>query len=180
ASSLTVDIGFEEGDGVSAFRGKHTNTPSQCTTLSPCEQDFQSAMLYYNFWFYRNHFSFLIGGGVLRHPGRDPVLMPPGYAAPGQPFGFSNSPGTTFFGWDTSANISWYPSEQITVRLENSFHHSDDPYYAGHGGVTGPDGYKCGGLTDPDGRIFSCAPTGWKPNLVQNEDKLILALIFRL
>jgi hypothetical protein len=116
----------------------------------------------------------------MRNPGRYLVLIPPGYAAPGQPFGFSNSPGTTFLGWDTSANISWYPSEQITIRLENSFHHSDDPYYAGRYGVTGPDGYKCGGLTDPDGRIFSCAPTAWKPDLVKNEDKLILALIFRL
>ena len=79
-----------------------------------------------------------------------------------------------------SQNISWYVNQNITVRIENSFHHADDPYYAGHGGVTGPDGYKCGGLTNPDGNIFTCAPNGWQPNLVQNEDKLILALLFRL
>ena len=66
------------------------------------------------------------------------------------------------------------------MRLENSFHHSDDPYYTGHGGVTGPDGYKCGGLYNPDNTITSCAPPGWKPDLVKNEDKIILALIFRL
>jgi len=180
ASSLTIDVGFEEGDGVSAFRGKHSFDPTQCTKASPCEQDFQSGMLYFNFWFYKNKLSVLLGGGFMRNPGRYLVLAPTGLASPGQPFGFSTNPGTTFFGWDTSANISWYPSDQITVRLENSFHHSDDAYYAGHGGVTGPDGYKCGGLNDADGRISTCAPTGWKPDLAQNEDKLILALIFRL
>jgi hypothetical protein len=66
------------------------------------------------------------------------------------------------------------------VRVENSFHHAHDPYYAGHGGVTNVDGYECGGLSDPDGRIFTRAPTGSKPDLVKNEDKIILALIFRL
>jgi hypothetical protein len=180
ATSLTVDIGFEEGDGVSAFRGKHTSDPSQCTTSSPCEQDFQSAMLYGIAWFYRNQFSLLVGGGFMRNPGRYLVLAPTGLASPGQPNGFSTNPGTTFFGWDTSQNISWYPSQNITVRLENSFHHSDDPYYAGHGGVTGPDGYKCGGLFSPDGSITTCAPPGWRPDLVKNEDKIILALLFRL
>lgn len=180
ASSWTVDLGFEQGDGVSGFGGKHTSDPTQCTTSSPCEQNFQSSMLYFNFWFYKNRFSALVGGGFMRNPGRYLVLVPTGLASPGQPNGFSTSPGTTFFGWDTSQNLSWYASENITVRLENSFHHSDDPYYAGHGGVTGPDGYKCGGLANPDGQILTCAPTGWKPDLVKNEDKLILALIFRL
>ena len=80
ASSLTVDIGFEQGDGVSAFHGKHTSDPTQCTKKSPCEQDFQSAMLYYNFWFLKNYFSVLVGGGFMRNPGRYLVLAPTGYA----------------------------------------------------------------------------------------------------
>ncbi len=180
ASSLTVDLGFEQGDGVAGFGGKHTSDPTQCTPASPCEQNFQSSMLYFNFWWSKNRFSTLLGGGFMRNPGRYLVLAPTGVASPGQPFGFSTSPGSTFFGWDTSQNISRYPSETVTVRLEYSIHHSDDPYYAGPGGVTGPDGYKCGGLGDPDGRIFTCAPPGWRPDLVKNEDKLILAFIFRI
>src|SRR5262249_20092188 len=158
-SSLTFDLGGEEGAGVASWRGSHT--PGNCTDAHPCEQDFVSAMLYYNFWFYKNRFSGLIGGGFMRNPGRYLVLTPTGLASPGPPYGFSPAAGTTFFGYDTSQNISWYPSEFLTVRIENSFHHSDDPYYAGHGGVTGPDGYKCGGLGDADGRIFTCAPSGW-------------------
>jgi hypothetical protein len=178
ASSLTFDLGFEQGDGVTAFHGAHT--PGNCTNDHPCEQDFVSSMLYYTFWFERNHFSAMVGGGFMRNPGRYLVLTPTGLAAPGAPNGFSAAPGTTFFGWDTSQNISWYPMENLTVRLENSFHHSDDPYYAGPGGVTGPDGYKCGAYANPDGAITTCAPSGWKPDLVHNEDKIILALIFRM
>jgi hypothetical protein len=180
ATSLTVDAGFEAGDGVAGWASKHTNDPTQCTVKDPCEQNFESAMLYLTTWFYKNKFSAMVGGGFMRNPGRYLVLAPTGLASPGAPFGFSTNPGTTFFGWDTSQNISFYPSQNITIRLENSFHHSDDPYYAGRGGVTGPDGFKCGGLYSPDGTITTCAPPGWKPNLVNNEDKIILALIFRM
>ncbi len=180
ASSLTADLGFEQGDGVAAFHGHHSPDPASCTPAQPCEQDFLSAMLYVNVWFYRNKLSTVVGGGFMRNPGRYLVLAPPGLASPGLAGGFSTSPGTTFFGWDTSQNISYYPTENITLRLEHSFHHSSDAYYAGRGGVTGPDGYKCGGLYDPDARVASCAPAGWRPDLVQNESKLVLALLFRL
>jgi hypothetical protein len=178
ASSLTFDLGGEDGAGVTSWRGAHT--PGNCSDSHPCEQDFVSSMLYFNFWFHRNEFSFLVGGGLMRNPGRYLVLTPTGLAGPGSPFGFSTAAGTTFFGWDTSQNISWYPTNWLTFRIENSFHHSDDPYYAGHGGVTAPDGYKCGGLFNPDGTIFTCAPPGWKPDLVNNEDKLMLIALFRL
>jgi hypothetical protein len=174
ASSLTFDLGFEEGGGVTAFRG--FSTPGNCTATHACEQDFVSSMLYFNFWFYKNRFSALLGGGFMRNPGRYLVLVPAGVAAET----FDTRSGTTFFGWDTSQNISFYPTQNITLRIENSYHHADTPYYAGPGGVTGPDGFKCGGLYNPDGVISTCIPTGWTPNLVQDEDKLILALLFRL
>jgi hypothetical protein len=79
-----------------------------------------------------------------------------------------------------SSNVSWYPSENITFRLEVSHHESSVPYYAGHGGVTGPDGYKCGGINNPDGLISTCVPNGWTPDLVKQETKLIFAVLFRL
>src|SRR6185436_20531958 len=125
-------------------------------------------------------FSAVVGGGFMRNPGRYLVLTPTGLAGPGQPNGFSTAAGTTFLGADTSQNVTWHVSPYMTIRVEHSFHHSDDPYYAGHGGVTGPDGYKCGGLYDPDGRITTCAPPGWKPDLVNNESKLMLIGLFRL
>ena len=44
AVSVTFDLGFEEGGGVTAFRGKHD--PGSCTDDDPCEQSFLSAMGY--------------------------------------------------------------------------------------------------------------------------------------
>ena len=174
AVSFTFDLGFEEGDGVTAFRGVHD--PGNCQKERPCEQDFLSAMAYHNLWFWKNRFGFLLGGGFIRNPGRYLVLVPTGVAAAT----FDTRPGTEFFGWDVSSNLSVYPSDNLTVRLEVSHHEASVPYYAGPGGVTGPDGYKCGGLYSPDGTISTCAPSGWTPDLANAETKLILALLFRL
>jgi len=174
AFSLTFDLGFEEGGGVTAFRGKHE--PGSCTDDDPCEQSFLSAMGYHMLWFWKNQLSFLLGGGFIRNPGRYLVLVPTGIAAST----FDTRSGTEFFGWDVSSNLSWYPTENITFRLEVSHHEASVPYYAGAGGVTGPDGYKCGGLYSPDGQISTCAPAGWAPDLVNAETKMIFAILFRL
>lgn len=174
ALSWTIDVGFEEGGGVTAFRGAHT--PGNCTKAAPCEQDFVSSMLYTTLWFAKNKISVMAGGGFMRNPGRYLVLVPTGVASTY----FDTRSGTTFFGWDVSANLSAYPTENLTLRLEVSHHEADTPYYAGRGGVTGPDGYKCGGLYHPDGAISTCAPQGWTPDLTKTETKLILALLFRL
>lgn len=112
----------------------------------------------------------------MRNPGRYLVLVPTGVAAST----FDTRSGTEFIGWDLSSNLSWFPSENLTFRLEVSHHNASVPYYAGPGGVTGPDGYKCGGLYDPDGSIHTCAPTNWTPDLVNAETKLIFAALFRL
>jgi hypothetical protein len=174
AFSLTFDVGFEQGDGVQAFSG--SGTKGHCTKATPCEQDFVSGMAYNNLWFYRNQFSWLLGGGFMHNPGRYLVLVPAGVAAAT----FDTANGTRFDGWDLSTNLSYYPTDYITFRLESSFHHASVPYYTGHGGVTGPDGYKCGGLNNPDGQIATCIPTGWTPDLVNNEEKFILAVLFRI
>lgn len=174
AFSLTFDLGFEEGGGVTAFRGKHD--PGGCRSDDPCEQSFLSAMAYHMLWFWKNRLSFLLGGGFLRNPGRYLVLVPTGLAAAS----FDTRSGTEFFGWDVSTNVSWYPSQNLSLRLELSHHAASVPYYAGAGGVTSPDGYKCGGLSDPDGVIRSCAPAGFRPDLVNAETKALFALLFRL
>ena len=174
ALSVTFDLGFEQGDGVAAFHG--SGTEGNCTDETPCEQDFVSGMAYSMLWFWRNQIGFLFGGGFIHNPGRYLVLVPTGVAAAT----FDSSPGTQFDGWDISSNVSWFPTENITFRLEASHHEASVPYYAGGGGVTGPGGYKCGGLYQPDGQISTCAPAGWAPDLVRAETKIIFALLFRL
>ena len=174
AFSVTFDLGFEEGGGVTAFRGSHD--AGNCTETAPCEQDFISTMAYHMMWFWQNRIGWMVGGGFIRNPGRYLVLVPTGVAASA----FDTRSGTEFIGWDLSTNFSWFPSENLTFRLEVSHHNASVPYYSGPGGVTGPDGYKCGGLYDPDGTIRTCAPSNWTPDLVNAETKLIFAALFRL
>jgi hypothetical protein len=174
AFSVTFDLGIEQGDGVTGFGG--TGTEGHCTSATPCTQNFISAMAYSNVWFWQNRMSWLVGGGFMHNPGRYLVLEPVGLAAET----FDTNPGTRFDGWDVSTNVSWYPTENLTLRLEFSFRHASVPYYAGHGGVTAPDGYQCGGPTSSTGTISNCAPPGFTPDLVNHEAKIILALLFRL
>lgn len=169
AFSLNGDLGFETGGGVKAF-GDDPNTPAQ---------HFLSAMFYNRTWFAKNKFAWTIGGGVMTNPGRYLVLYPTGQASPlpnpNNPtltegaFPFSANPGDKFSGWDASTNLDYLPNQSITFRLEFVTRHASVPYFAGRGGVTSPDGYT----TTP-------LPPNWRPDLVKSENRLILAMLFRL
>jgi hypothetical protein len=169
AFSLTGDIGFENGGGVKAFNGNAT-TPSQ---------HFLSVMAYNRIWFNKKKFAWTIGGGLMTNPGRYLVLYPTGDASPlpnpqdptktAGTHPFSANPGDQFSGWDCSTNFDWMPNQSLTVRLEYVHRQSSVPYFAGRGGVTSPTGYT----TTP-------IPSGWAPDLVTSEDRMIIAILFRL
>jgi len=155
AFSVTGDIGFENGDGVTAFGG--AGGPAQ---------NFISGMAYNRVWFGKDrHFGWTFGGGFMHNPGRYLVLVPTGVA--GQQF--DASPGTQFDAWDLSTTLDWMPDDHTTFRLEYVHRAASIPYFAGPGGVTSPDGY-----------INTPIPAGWSPDLVKSESRIILALIVRL
>jgi len=171
AFSLTADIGAEWGDGiVSGFSDGDNGEKAQF---------FASAMFYNRVWFAKNKFAWTLGGGVMRNPGRYLVLYPTGQASPlpnpldptktEGAYPFSASPGDDFFGWDASTNFDWLPNQSLCVRVEYVHREANVPYFAGRGGVTSPNGYS----TTP-------LPADWRPDLVKSEDRIILALLFRL
>ncbi len=178
AFSLTGDIGGEQGDGVTPFGGHHSNDPTTCTSANPCQQQFLSWMLYNRFWFFNGHLAWNVGGGMMHNPGRYLVLAPTGNASPsgiGQPLNiapasdpFPLNPGTTFDAYDYETGIQYMPTEQITYDLEFNRRVSADPYFAGHGGVTSPDGYST-----------TATPTGWRPDLVKSDTRIIAAMLVR-
>jgi len=172
ALTLTGDIGFEKGGGVNGFH-------SADSLHGGPAQNFMSAMIYNRIWFLKNKLAWTVGGGWMTNPGRYLVLLPPGDASPlpnpanpTQTAGthpFDTSPGTQFNGWDASTNFDWMPNQSITFRLEFAHRQSDVPYFAGHGGVTSPTGYT-----------YTPLPSGWKPDLVKSEDRIIFAVLFRI
>jgi hypothetical protein len=75
------------------------------------------------------------------------------------------------------------PNEWVTFGLELVHRHASVPYFAGPGGVTSPNGY--GTYTSPNGNVMSLAPSGFdpstfKPDLVQDETRIILSMLFRM
>ena len=154
AFSLTQDFGFEDGGGVTAFGGD--GGPAQ---------HFISGMAYHRTWFWKNKLGWTFGGGYIQNPGRYLVLLPTGEAQKK----FDTSAGTKFSGWDASTTFDFMPDDYQTWRLELVHRRASVPYFAGHGGVTSPDGYS----TTP-------VPDGWEPDQKKSETRIIAALLFRL
>jgi hypothetical protein len=169
AFSFTGDFGFENGGGVKAFNGDSA-TPSQ---------NFISGMIYNRIWFNKNKLAWTVGGGAMTNPGRYLVLYPTGDASPlpnpnnptttAGTHPFSANAGDQFKGWDYSTNLDFMPNQSITFRIEFVHRQSSVPYFAGRGGVTSPTGYT----TTP-------VPANWLPDLVKAENKIIVAMLFRL
>ena len=122
-------------------------------------------MFYHRLWFTDEKFGWTFGGGFMHNPGRYLVLIPTGVAANT----FTENPGDKFDAWDCSTTIQYMPSESITWLLELVHREANVPYFAGHGGVTSPNGYN-----PPLGD-----PTGFVPDQVKTETRIIFALMVR-
>jgi hypothetical protein len=169
ALSLTADLGFQEGGGIGGFGAGLANG---------AQSNFLSWMLYNNVWFGKDHFSWCTGGGMMHNPGRYLVLAPTGDADPntnpatGNTIGthpYSLNPGDRFDAWDISTSLSWMPNDFITFTLQVIHRQAAEEYFAGHGGVTSPNGYN-----------GTPIPAGWAPDLVKQETRVIAAIMVRL
>jgi hypothetical protein len=88
------------------------------------------------------------------------------YATSTNPYDYN--PGAKFDGYDYDFCLQYMPIEQVTYSVEWNHRGANVPYFAGHGGVTSPDGY-----------ITTAIPTGWRPDLVKNDDRIIFAALVR-
>jgi hypothetical protein len=178
ASSFTFDLGGQIGDGVTAFGG--SGTEGRCTTKNPCTSQFLSWMAYNRTWFGET-FAFTFGGGMMHNPSRYLVLAPTGnasgvpqndsvqglqYVPPTSPYDYN--PGAKFDAWDYMFGVQYMPIEQVTYGLEWNHREANVPYFAGHGGVTSPDGF-----------INTTSPTGWRPDLVKGDSRVIASCLVR-
>jgi hypothetical protein len=169
AFSVTADLGFQEGGGFGGFGQGLADGP---------QSNFLCWMAYNNLWFGKNHFSWTVGGGMIHNPGRYLVLAPGGAADPninpatGQTIGshpYPMNPGNAFDGWDATTGLNWMPNDFITFMLQVDYRQAQEPYFAGPGGVTSPDGYN-----------GTPAPSSWAPDLRKYEVRFIAAMLVRL
>lgn len=153
AFSLTADLGFEKGGGVSAF--SENNLP---------EQNFLSWMLYNRFWFGKQQkWAFTTGGGYIDNPGRYLALLPSGNGV------LTQNPGDQFKGWDISTGVQYMPNEYTTFGVEYVSRHANVPYFSGPGGLTSSNGWNA-----PIGN-----PTNYSADLVKDENRIIFSTLFR-
>jgi len=190
AFSFTTDFGGENGAGVSPF-GHKSGTYAQ---------NFISAMAYNRLWF-GQHFAWTIGGGFMHNPGQYLILAPTGYAD--TLFQQQTGTGSKFDAWDGSTTFEWDVNQNLTLKLELVHRHIIDihaaagaanlpgtnspdlkGYFAGHGGVSGPSGYQLGAGYTYASNGGAIAPSlasqgGWMPDLSNNDNRAILALLVR-
>jgi len=162
AFSLTGDMGCEHGGGVSCA-GNSAKGP---------KQDFLGFMFYNRLWFDKDRYGVTLGGGKINNPGRYLVLLPPingATAASGTPY-FTENPGDPYKAWDLSETFDYMPSQYITFRWEFDHRAANVPYFSGSGGITPPNGN-----TGAPGSVVS----GWKPDLVKDENRLDLAILVK-
>jgi hypothetical protein len=118
---------------------------------------------------------------MMHNPSRYLVLDPTGQASPiPQPLSIQGiqyvpptNPYWTAFGskfdaFDYEAGFQYMPNEQVTYGLEGNHRQASVPYFAGHGGVTSPDGY-----------ITTAVPNGWRADLSKNDTRLIFDVLVR-
>lgn len=153
AFSVTGDIGFENGEGVSAFGGH--GMPAQY---------FLSGMVYHRLWLgAKEKIGWTIGGGYINNPGRYLTLLPTGGGV------LTQNIGDQFTGWDASTAIQYMPNNHVTWGVELVTRHTTVPYFSGRGGVTSPNGYN-----EPLG-----STSGYNADLVKDETRLIFSVIAR-
>ncbi len=70
-----------------------------------------------------------------------------------------------------SATVDFWPSPWLVTRLEYSHRMANQPYFSGHGGITGP-----GGVPATD----AAAQEAFVPDLVKQDDRVILNVTLRL
>jgi hypothetical protein len=163
AISVTVDVGCENGGGVSCFAGR-ASAPAQY---------FVGFMAYNRLWFFHDLIGLTAGGGAMTNPGRYLVLTPPingATAASGSAY-FSQSPGDLYNAWDMTYTLDFMPVQFATLRAEFTHRWASVPYFVGPGGIT-PDGGNQGA---PGSFV-----TGFQPDLRNDENRFTVALMVRL
>ena len=206
AFSFTADAGCEFGDGVACHGNTKTNSPLATIPGIAQKQSFLGYMVYNRTWFKKNLYGITIGGGQVSNPGRYLALVLPingADAVSGTPYfpGADTTIGTSgkslpFKAWDGSLTFDYMPKQYITMRTEWGYRHSDNPYFAGHGGLTPPGGnngapgnFACSTGANSGSNVLTtaeaaCGTPGstsgvWFPDLRKDEQKVIFALMVK-
>lgn len=151
AFSINSHYGFQSGDGV-----------------RPADQFMAGISAANRLWFKQNKLALSLRG--------DYITNPTGYLAfspsPVAPNDFTDAigadPDQKLNIFQGTATFDVMPSDHVTFRFEYGFRAANVPYFAGQGGTTSPDGWA------------DTAPGNWRPDLRKTENRVTVAVNFRL
>lgn len=117
-------------------------------------------------WFAKNTLALTLRGDHITNPGLYLAFSP----SPVSPNAFTDAiaAGEDLSMTQLSATFDVMPNDFVTFRLEYDHRAASVPYFAGPGGTTSPDGWSDTAVAD------------WRPDLRTTEDRVIVAVNFRL
>ena len=151
AFSLNNHYGFQNGAGIKSS-----------------EQYMIGTSLTNRLWFNKNKLALTFRSDVIKNPGLYLAFSP----SPVTPNDFTNAiandPKQNLTIYQQTATFDVMPNDHVTFRFEYSHRNANVPYFAGSGGTTSPDGWS------------TTSTAGWTPDLKKTDDRLTVAVNFRL
>jgi hypothetical protein len=151
AFSINNHLGFQNGPGVNSST-----------------QYMRGSSVANRVWFNKNKLAFTLRADYITNPGLYLAFSP----SPVTPNDFTDAinadPKQKLNIYQGTATFDIMPNDHVTFRLEYGYRKSNIPYFAGKGGTTSPDGW------------IDTPTIGWRPDLVKTENRVTLALNFRL
>ncbi len=151
AFSINTHYGFQSGDGV-----------------KPKDHYMAGTSVANRLWFHKNKLALTLRGDIITNPGLYLAFTP----SPVTPNDFTdaiaNDPKQKLNILQTTVTFDIMPNDMITFRLEYGYRKSNVPYFAGREGTTSPDGW------------IDTPVANWRPALQKTENRITVALNFRL
>ena len=151
AFSLNNHYGFQNGAGIKSS-----------------EQYMIGTSLSNRLWFNKNKLALTFRSDVVKNPGLYLAFSPSQVTPNDFTNAIANDPKQNLTIYQQTATFDVMPNDHVTFRFEYSHRNANIPYFAGPGGTTSPDGW----ITTPT--------AGWRPDLKKFDDRLTVAVNFRL
>lgn len=151
AFSINTHYGCQNGDGLSS-RSNYMTGSSLTNRI----------------WFSKNKFAVSLRGDFVTNPGLYLAFNPSPVAGNDFNDAVAADPKQKLTIYQATTTFDIMPNDFVTFRFEYGYRKSNKPYFAGKGGTTSP-----GGWIDTN-------TDNWRPDLTREEQRLTLAVNFRL
>jgi len=151
AFSINNHYGFQNGGGATASNQYMTGTSISNRV-----------------WFNKNKLAFTLRGDVASNPSLYLAYSPSPVAPNAFTDAIAKDSKQKLIMYQATATFDIMPNQFTTFRFEYAYRQCNVPYFAGHGGTTSPDGW----VTTPT--------NNWRPDLRKTENRISLAVNFRL